>query len=254
MSLRDTPDEVLGYIEETRLGWRSHPMTAHHTGKHIVFMGDSFTFGEGLELEDTWAYKTHSKISASEENVEGFYNIGISGASIKDCIDVFFKYADMHGNPDVIFFMTTEIDRDIKHSTPETVNEFVYNQYKKLEDYCILNSISLYAFSWVKDVGLYSKEPKRYLFESDEGKVTRPLWTEQVSQHGERGLLSSFSTFYDYSNDLMLERVYEFDKASKDGKKSMWALDGVHPGTSFHEFYSEFIYDKYVVDNRFHLL
>jgi hypothetical protein len=43
----------------------------------------------------------------------------------------------------------------------------------------------------------------------------------------------------------MIEKVFEFVIISKTPEKSLWANDKCHPGTSFHEFYADFILDKY---------
>jgi hypothetical protein len=77
----------------------------------------------------------------------------------------------------------------------------------------------------------------------------RPLWTEQVDAQEslyDLDLLNDFDSFYDYTKEDMLESVYEFDKNSTTKEKSIWANDSVHPGTSFHDFYADFIYKKYL--------
>ena len=56
-----------------------------HHKKHIVFMGDSYTAGDGLEIRDTWAYKVYDKIKRNED-VSGYFNIAFSGASFIECI------------------------------------------------------------------------------------------------------------------------------------------------------------------------
>jgi hypothetical protein len=250
--------ELSKYREEADLGYRSDPFMKSHKGKVLLFFGDSVTFGEGLYRQDTWAYKTHRKIKDAEKSVSGFYNIGMPGTSISECISNFFSYCEEYGNPDVAFFMSTEIERDLKYVEGGSLDDFVYNNYKKLEDYCKSNGVKLYSFSWVKDIGLYSPEPKRYLFKLIDGlKIKRPLWIEQANRQQDmydNRLLEQFDTFYDYSKELMLSKVHEFDSLQKDKDRSLWALDKVHPGTSFHDFYSEFIYDKYLVDNDVRLL
>tara|TARA_R110001606_G_scaffold44495_4_gene116497 strand:- start:678 stop:1445 length:768 start_codon:yes stop_codon:yes gene_type:complete len=249
-------NELDRYREEPNKGYRTDPFKKDHKGKVLLFLGDSFTFGEGLSREDTWAYKTYRKIQHTEEPVSGFYNLGMSGTSIHDSVSKFFWYCEEYGNPDVAFFMTTEIDRDLKHTEEVNLNSFVYDSYSRLEDYCVSNNIKLYSFSWVKNVDPYSPEPKRYLFKLIDGlKVKRPLWIEQAKRQYDMyktNLLEQFSTFYDYPKELLVARVHEFDEATANKEKSLWALDKVHPGTAFHDFYSEFIYDKYVVDNHCH--
>ena len=142
--------------------YRCDKFTNTHDGKHILFIGDSFASGDGLDLEDTWCYKLYNKIS-KEEKVSGYFNIGMSGSSISEAIDQFFRYSYIYGNPDVVFFVTTEFDRDLRYSNFENLESFIYRMYFYLEQYCRSSSISLYSFSWVKSVDLYSEEPKRYI-------------------------------------------------------------------------------------------
>jgi hypothetical protein len=77
----------------------------------------------------------------------------------------------------------------------------------------------------------------------------RPLWTDQVKTQEslyDLNLLNDFKSFYDYTTKEMIDSVYEFDTITKTKEKSIWASDGVHPGTSFHDFYANFIYKKYL--------
>lgn len=252
--MEEFSEELNKYREMPLGGYRSDSFVKDHTGKHIVFLGDSFTFGEGLEIEDTWAYKTYQKIKESGVVTDGFYNLGMSGRSIVDCIEAFFDYCSKFGNPEILFFMTTEIDRDLKRFSRDKLNDMVVKEYKRLEDYCVKNQIKIYSFSWVTKVKMYSAEPKRYLFKLLSGVlVRRPLWVEQALRQYElydTDILNSLKSFHTYSNDEMLDRVYSFDMSSKDKEKSLWALDKVHPGTSFHDFYAEFIYGKFAIDNK----
>jgi hypothetical protein len=228
-----------------------------HEGKHILFIGDSFAAGDGLSLEDTWCYKVYNKIS-DKEKTSGYYNIGMSGASIYESIDIFFRYCSDYTNPDVVFFVTTEIHRDGRYFNTKFLETISKRMYFYLEQYCESNNIQLYSFSWVKSVDLYSPEPKRYTMtfrnhkEEDED-IVRPLWIEQGNQNQndfDADAFIQFKTFYDYSVKDMLSSVFKYDKKSKTPEKSLWAKDDVHPGTSFHDFYAEFIHQKYLENNK----
>jgi hypothetical protein len=241
-----------GHRSDNSNGYRSDDFTKTHNGKHVLFLGDSFAFGEGLDKEDTWCYKVYSKIKETEP-VSGFFNLGLPGSSIGDSIDQFFKYCSLYGNPEEVFFITTELDRDLKYVLPESLDSFNFRMYFYLDQYCKSNNINLYSFSWLKSIGLYSKEPDRYLYKIVDGiRTIRPLWVEQAKRQEQKyniETLKSFKSFYDYSGKEMLEKVYRFDKKSKTKHKSLWAHDQVHPGTSFHDFYAEFIHSKYKENN-----
>lgn len=224
-----------------------------HTGKHILFIGDSFAAGDGLSLEDTWCYKVYNKIS-SKEKTSGYYNLSYSGSSISESIDNFFRYCSVYTNPDVVFFVTTEIQRDCRNSSVDNVQSFVKKMYFYLEQYCKSNNIQLYSFSWVKSLDLYTDEPKRYMInyiddDNNEQNIIRPLWIEQGQDHEKNfdpNIFNEFETFYDYDSKKMLYSVFQYDKITKTPEKSLWAHDNSHPGTSFHDFYAEFIYEKYL--------
>lgn len=228
--------------------YRCDDFTKDHDGKHVLFIGDSFACGDGLEKEDTWCYKIYNKIN-KEEKVSGYYNLGMSGASISECIDQFFKYCGSYTNPDVVFFITTEFSRDSRYVHHSHHDLFIHRMYYYLNQYCVSNNIQLYSFSWLKSAGTIKETPKRYTWLYNGIQALRPLWTEQVKDQEslyDLNLLNDFESFYDYTTEDMLESVYRFDKESTTKEKSIWANDSVHPGTSFHDFYADFIYKKYL--------
>ena len=139
--------------------YRCDEFTKQHDGKHIVFIGDSFACGDGLEKEDTWCYKVYNKIFKNNK-VSGYYNLGMSGASITECIDQFFKYCGTYSNPEVVFFITTELDRDLRYTNSEQQNFFIHRTYYYLDIYCKSNNIQLYSFSWLKSAGEIKEKPK----------------------------------------------------------------------------------------------
>lgn len=239
--------EMLGNYSPTN--YRCDSFTKEHNGMHILFFGDSFAAGDGLEKEDTWAYKTYEKIKETT-TVDGYFNIGCSGISISESIDQFFKYCYHYGNPDIAFFVTTEIGRDQKYAKDGTIDKFVTRSYMYLEQYCRSANIKLFSFSWIKSIDNEIKEPNRYWWKDGSGKqMLRPLWTEQSIDQSTLfnvDILNQFETFYSYEKDEMMRSVFEFDSKTKTPLKSLWATDLVHPGTSFHDFYSDFIYNKYL--------
>lgn len=78
----------------------------------IVFMGCSHTFGLGLPLEDTWAYKTISNIRAKTNKTIPYWNLARNGSSI----DLQFWNLNKHIKqlkPKFIFFLIPAIYRRI---------------------------------------------------------------------------------------------------------------------------------------------
>jgi len=76
----------------------------------IVFMGCSHTFGLGLSLEDTWAYKTISNIRAKTNKTIPYWNLARNGSSI----DLQFWNLNKHIEqlkPKFIFFLIPAIYR-----------------------------------------------------------------------------------------------------------------------------------------------
>lgn len=226
--------------------YRCDEFKSFHDGKHILFIGDSFASGYGLDKEETWCYKLYSKIS-QKEKTSGYFNIGITGSSITEAIEQFFKYCHNYGNPDVVFFVTTEFNREEKYVKSENIIPYILRTYMYLEEYCNSNNISLYSFSWIKSVNEHLGIVERFGWVDNNGKKRlRPLWTEQskVAENKQNNTLNFFKSFYDYSSKEMMTKVFEFDKKQKS-KNSLWADDFCHPGISFHDFYTELMYNAY---------
>ncbi len=88
----------------------------------IVFLGDSFTFGEGVHDADTYAQKTqeilNAKETASARHVE-CYNLGVGGYNVGNCELVLRQYVAYRGCDCVILKL------DISDMEPPL---FVYEQ------------------------------------------------------------------------------------------------------------------------------
>lgn len=228
--------------------YRCDKLTKEHDGKHVLFIGDSFAAGDGLDIEDTWCYKVYKKIS-EKEKTSGYFNIGTSGGAISEAVDQLFKYCYHYGNPDVVFFVTTEFNREDRYVKDSMREAFVIRMYIYLEQYCRSNGIKLFSFSWIKSIDAELGSPERYTWTDGHGnEIVRPLWTEQSRDNTkdlDYTILNQFETFYDYNGEDMVRKVFEFDIKTKTPHKSLWAEDGCHPGTSFHDFYADMMYSRY---------
>lgn len=222
---------------------------SHPNGKHILFAGCSFTWGEGLDMEDSWAYKTYKKI-AEKYPVDGFYNVGRIGWSIGESIHHIFMYIREFGDPEAIFLFLPDHGRDMKYvaDRKEALDSYVYSFYLHLDTYCKGRGIKLITSTWAEDINgsgdhiLPGKDKKLFYPNST---VERPHWAHQLGG-SPTPLLKSFHSYYEVDKATLIKRVFEFDSAKKGADKtySLIAADkGAHPGTSFHDYWAEFMFD-----------
>jgi hypothetical protein len=253
----------IGYKLNSWIGaewlYRCDEFTKDHDGKHVIFAGCSFTSGEALEPEETWAYKTHQRMSGTS----GYYNIGVSGLSITDIVDQIFKYIYNYGNPDEIYILFPNASRDLEYcgNDYKHVQLMVWRSYSWLEQYCKSNNIKLYSFTWEIPVFGWPLKPddittfkggeaKSIYPDQDEKKYypgtteERDDWSQQLGDETIK-ILKDFETFHYFSESEMEEAVFKYDTGKNKGKKySLIAKDNVHPGESFHDFYADFICKK----------
>jgi hypothetical protein len=211
-------------------GLRCDELSDTHDGKHIVFAGCSVTFGEGLPLEHTWAYKTYKKISENEK-VSGYYNIAQSGSSSNWIIIQAMKYVRDYGAPDVLFI-----------NFPEATRELGYVENQELIQSVTTNLYSLLS----------------HQIESAGGRVISFSWDSRVNDGymGEEQAIDvdarfAIPNFYRY-NEVKEKHHHEFlfqSEYKKTGtfldKFIMFAMDDGHPGLAEHDFYAKFAYEVY---------
>jgi hypothetical protein len=214
-------------IEEINdFNFRSDNFKKNHIGVHTLFSGCSNTFGIGLNKNEMWSHKLLSKIN----NNSGYFNLSVIGSSIINQIADIFKYFNTYGNPNVIFFNMPNLNRFYyyknnfqknghfnKESKP-VLKILVYQYYLMLEQYCNLNNIQLYCFSW-------NEETQNFM-----------------SKHFQK-------TFYVINNDELLSFVYDYKETTKD-EFAFLARDNFHFGTGYNLYWANFIYDKYLQNNK----
>lgn len=218
-------------------GFRSDEFIEVHNGKHVLFSGDSNTFGEGLEKHEMWSHIVYSELS-KEFEVSGYFNLGSPGTSIQTCIINIFKYIKKYGKPDIIFINLTEASRtydyiedlDMYSTTRyesgymKTIKLIVHDYYLMLEEYCESNGIQLYSFTW----DTYDKP-----------ELPEYTNTNEVMQN--------FRTFYkNKDTEKMLLEMREF--ASEEMRESEFfftARDGNHPGIGHNFWWAQNILKEY---------
>jgi hypothetical protein len=222
--------------EINEFGFRSDEFTETHDKFHVVFSGCSNTWGTGLIKEELWSYKTYKLISQNKE-CSGYFNLGILGTSTASIIVNLFKYFKRYGNPNAIFINFPDTlrffsydnlnekyyDAFYKKDSQKILNLINFNYYLMLEQYCESNNIQLYSFSWIE-------AKQKFLFSHEVLEVPFDL----------------FETYYRIESKDIYDNLKKDKELNKDNKPLEFARDEMHPGPSFHDYWSNFIYDKYV--------
>jgi hypothetical protein len=210
------------------MGFRSDEFISKHNKKHILFMGCSFTWGSGLNLNQTWSYKLYKKISIDTE-CSGYFNLSSGGTSFNFQLLNLFKYISLYGNPDMLFINVTSLLRfygyDFKSKTiiDATYKDKylpifrinMYQNYLMLEKYCKQNNIKLISFSW-------DEETEKFL--------------------------KSFDTFYFMNQIEIYENIIKKASIKKieNNSNMIIAKDNLHYGEAFHILWSNIIYKEYL--------
>ena len=222
--------------EINEFGFRSDEFIENHDKFHVVFSGCSNTWGTGIVKEELWSYKTYKLISQNRE-CSGYFNLGILGTSPASIIINLFKYFKRYGNPNAIFINFPDTlrffcynslnekyyDAFYKKDSQKILNLINFNYYLMLEQYCKSNNIQLYSFSWTETKQIF-------LFPHEVLEVPFDL----------------FETYYNIKSKDIYDNLNKDKKLDKDNEFLEFARDKMHPGTSFHNYWSNFIYDKYI--------
>jgi hypothetical protein len=220
-------------------GFRSDNFKKEHEFNHILFAGCSYTWGVGLDIEEVWSKTIYNEISKNTK-CSGFFNIGIPGSSIINQIFYIFKYCQIYGNPNTIFFNIPDLKRFYFYNNKDKnfyeggydqgfiekiVEVLSFQYYYILEQYCNTNNIKLYSFSWYRSENTKSKF------------ISNGVDTDTV--------LKNFKTFYAYSTNELIDFVFDYSQNNKNDKFLELARDTNHLGTAYHAFWSHFILDKF---------
>ncbi len=207
--------------------FRSEYFTQSHNGLHILFNGCSVTSGVGLLYEEIWAKLLYNRILQDNE-CSGFYNIAVGGTSHFTQVANFFKYFKKYGNPDIIFYQVTSLNRFYNFSNEDNtkfvdslydeqsqniLNIVAFQYYYMLEQYCKANGIRLISFTW--------HEPTQNFF------------------------AGKFDTFFTVDKQKVLNFVFDYEKNNPGDSYAVNARDGKHLGTGYHIYWSDMLYDLY---------
>lgn len=227
--------------ELNELNFRSDNFKNFHNSKHIVFTGCSNTWGMGLMQEETWPFQVYNKIKENE-NLSGYYNLGIPGTGIASQVMNLFKYFKTYGNPDIIFYNIPDLLRSFSWNNEELqyydafysddntelLDLFSFQYYFMLDHYCKSHNIKLFSFTWVED-GVRHKNPWGFHFKN-------------------MGFLNNFDSFYSIDKKELIKFIVNYKNKNKNKDFLDIARDDQHPGIAYHAYWSNFIYEKYKKD------
>jgi len=218
--------------EFNKNNYRCDDFVINHNGKHILFTGDSYAFGCGVSIEQTWTKIIYNEISKNEK-CSGYFNLGVIGNSISNCYADIFKYCRTYGNPDIIFVSLSDTpkfycyDKDANFITDAVYNEesyevfsvIQYQMYLMLDQYCKTNNIKLITVSPV-DV------------DKSLGKLVLGNEIEQ------------FDSFIRLNKDSAEKYMKNF---IKENNIEYFAKDTYHMGYAFHKYLAKKMIEKYNV-------
>jgi len=212
------------YNKPNSHGLRSDEFTTEHHGLHVLFAGCSVTFGEALPEEYIWPKIVYDRLREKEQNISGYFNVGINGGNHLDIINQVFSYIKKFGNPNVIFINFPDTQRLIGAGLPEEYLHLVTFMYEVLELYCENMLIKLVSFSHYPFYNLNAPKDQE-----------RPVKNDPLSE------IVLKDTFYQFEMNDLAKAMYDAEKDSlPDFLQScrILAFDRSHPGISVHKFYA----------------
>jgi hypothetical protein len=203
----------------------------------ILFLGCSMTSGDGLPVEDTWAYKIYQKIQTKKNINIPFWSLAVSGSSI-DLQSLYLLSAIDLIKPKFIFFLLPPIARRyfylntksvmynpiIKYMfSPDTLTETEYYTIQKAQG--LLADEDYMMFESLKSLMAIDSICERY-----QTKILYTYWEDISSSH---------TDFFDTVNSLK-----NFTQMAAILKKNDLARDGVHFGPKSHNEFANCIWPQ----------
>jgi len=93
--------ETLGLANSIGLRSKEYPYKKNNGTFRIVMLGDSYTFGYGLRLNDTWSYRLEDLLNLQFNKSVEIINLGIAGFSTKHEYEMYMRYGKNY-SPDLV--------------------------------------------------------------------------------------------------------------------------------------------------------
>jgi hypothetical protein len=235
-------------------GYRCDEFTNTHEGLHILFVGCSNTFGEGVKKNKLWTHFLYNQILKNNK-VSGYYNLGICGSTIFEQIKNCYRYIRKYGTPDYIFMLLPEMERDhlyFKESRNLLLMHIV-DIYKMFEDFCNSKNIKLISTTWVMKDNDFWKDLKEKVEDMPlthgEYYTEDSFYSEFVGHSAYKNLevIEKYSkTFKVLDENILYKNVYEFANLYPNDKNLYVAQDrNKHYGHAFHYAWYKYFYERF---------
>jgi hypothetical protein len=228
-----------------------------HDKKHILFAGCSNTFGEGVEYEKTWANRLYEEI-CKKELLTGYFNLGVSGASIFEILVNVNRYIRKYSMPDAIFLLLPEIERDVRYFIKPKISltTIISELYNQLELLCKKTNTVLISTSWlnIDEESMSQKIAKDYkqfldvkTRNGNYAKMGVYDFLSEINPYDELKLLEKYTkTFKVLDKTNTYHHAYEY--ALKNKNKDVFVAEdaGQHHGEAFHYAWFKNFYERYL--------
>jgi hypothetical protein len=211
-------------------GQRCDEFKKNHEGKHILFSGCSFTFGESLPYKKNWAGYLYDKLNKAH-NLSGYYTVAYPGGGVDVITNNIYKYCDIYGNPDAIFLLIPEASRKILWG-----NDKYYSIISPYERYP-------YDVNQGFENAVYSTYHYMHNLEIFCNKLNiKLMWS---SWHQEEARLYNNMNFKNYihiEHDEIIKKANNYKEINSPYYGS--ARDNCHPGLMFSDGVSSIFLEK----------
>lgn len=126
-------------------GYRSDEFDSEHRENDVLFAGCSFTFGEGLPINENWSGQIYEYFKNSGIT-DRYLSVSYPGGSINLIVHSIFKYLEMFNKPKTIMMLVPDAERSIffdsthSFSINPVPNNFDKDIFWKSFDNAIMNS------------------------------------------------------------------------------------------------------------------
>ena len=194
---------------------------------HILFAGCSITVPYELHERFGWARKVYDSIHGYDDY---FFNMAYPGGSLKKIVFNLFRYFSEYGNPEYLFLLAPEIQRDIDSNDSETQIIDIGKDYpSNHQSPSVIKSLVEYV-SLIKILEQYCKYAG-----------IKMLWTCHDEESSSFLSNQSFNNYFETDSNYLNLHIYNYKKewlAQNPEYKGLYlfAGDGSHPGAGMHNY------------------
>jgi hypothetical protein len=205
----------------------------------LLFAGCSMTFGFGVELEKTYAYRIYKHLLDKKQALR-FINIAVPGYSSIQAMLSIFDYIELYGNPNTIVLLMPQLERDAafflnynfeinyknQRSKEDQIMDFskyfpmFFRIYKALYFYCKENNIRLVSSHWHETDMIF------------QGDRNFPNYNDfSIGYFLQHNFPDSYKNLITKDFD---QRMFDYAETNKNEKNVIMGDDDDHPGNAWH--------------------